>query len=109
MKVVCFHLYNDFSGSPKVLRMVLEGLTAKNIHVELVTSRGRGALSELSKYGVRIFTYPYRFSQNPVLTMIQYVGVQFYLFFLPFDTLLVDKRYSILILFFPLELLSQGD
>lgn len=81
MKVVCFHLYNDFSGSPKVLRMVLEGLTAKNIHVELVTSRGRGALSELSKYGVRIFTYPYRFSQNPVLTMIQYVGVQFYLFF----------------------------
>lgn len=81
MKVVCFHLYNDFSGSPKVLRMVLEGLTEKDIHVELVTSRGSGALSDLTEYGVRIFTYPYRFSQNPILTMIRYVGVQFYLFF----------------------------
>ena len=25
-KLACFHLFNDFSGSPKILRMVLGGL-----------------------------------------------------------------------------------
>ncbi len=29
--IVCFHLYNDYSGSPKVLRMVLEGCCRRNI------------------------------------------------------------------------------
>ena len=39
-KIVCFHLYNDFSGSPKVLKVVLEGLLRKGCMVDLVTSRG---------------------------------------------------------------------
>ena len=39
-KIVCFHLYNDFSGSPKVLKVVLEGLLRKGCTVDLVTSRG---------------------------------------------------------------------
>ena len=25
-RVVCFHLFNDYSGSPRVLQMVLNGL-----------------------------------------------------------------------------------
>ena len=38
-KIVCFHLYNDFSGSPKVLKVVLEGLLQRGCAVDLVTSR----------------------------------------------------------------------
>ena len=45
-RIICFHLYNDFSGSPIVLRMVLEGLLRKGFKVDLVTSNG-GVLDEL--------------------------------------------------------------
>ena len=45
-KIVCFHLYNDFSGSPKVLKVVLEGLLQKGCAVDLVTSRN-GILDSL--------------------------------------------------------------
>lgn len=30
-RVVCFHLFNDYSGSPKVLQMVLNGLLEKGL------------------------------------------------------------------------------
>ena len=39
-KFVCFHLYNDFSGSPKVLRQVVRGMLEEGHEVVLVTSRG---------------------------------------------------------------------
>ena len=39
-KIVCFHLFNDYSGSPKVLKVVLEGLLQRGCAVDLVTSRG---------------------------------------------------------------------
>ena len=39
-KIVCFHLLNDYSGSPKVLRMVLQGLLGQNNKIDLVTSNG---------------------------------------------------------------------
>ena len=39
-KFVCFHLYNDFSGSPKVLRQVVSGMLEEGHEVVLVTSRG---------------------------------------------------------------------
>ena len=45
-KIVCFHLYNDFSGSPKVLKVVLEGLLQRGCAVDLVTSRN-GILDSL--------------------------------------------------------------
>ncbi len=39
-KIVCFHLYNDFSGSPKVLRQVVRGFLEQGHEVDLITSRG---------------------------------------------------------------------
>ena len=39
-KIVCFHLFNDFSGSPKVLKSVLDGLLQRGCAVDVVTSRG---------------------------------------------------------------------
>ncbi len=75
-RIVCFHLFNDYSGSPKVLRMVLEGLLHRGYRVDLVTSRG-GVLDELEDMGdCRLHHYHYRFSTNPVVTTLRYAMVQ---------------------------------
>lgn len=84
-QLVCFHLFNDFSGSPKVLRMVIEGLADKGIRIDIITSRGEGVLSGLAKRReVRMNQYTYRFSSNGVVTMLRYTGVQLYIFLLAF-------------------------
>ena len=57
-KIVCFHLLNDYSGSPKVLRMVLLRLLGQNNKIDLITSNGDGALSDLCLSGdIRIYRY----------------------------------------------------
>ena len=48
MRIVAFHLYNDFSGSPKVLRNVIEGLLKKKHKLTIVTSNTNGILDDLS-------------------------------------------------------------
>ncbi len=82
--IVCFHLFNDYSGSPKVLKMVLEGLLQKGHKVDLVTSKG-GVLDELLHYeNLQKHSYVYKFSNNPVVTMLRYCFVQLYTFLLAF-------------------------
>ncbi len=97
IKIVCFHLFNDFSGSPKVLRLVLGGLLESRElrvergewSVEIVTSNGEGALSDLDgRKGVRMSRYTYRFSDNGVVTILRYSWVQLYVFLLSFRYLL---------------------
>lgn len=74
--IVCFHLFNDYSGSPKVLKMVLEGLLKKGRRIDLTTSGG-GVLDELSGCeGLQRHTYRYRFSSNPAVTMWRYCRTQ---------------------------------
>lgn len=83
-QIVCFHLFNDYSGSPKVLKMVLEGLLRKGYQVDLVSSEG-GVLDELLRYkNLHKHSYPYKFSNNTPLTMLRYCLVQLYTFFLSF-------------------------
>lgn len=83
-RIVCFHLFNDYSGSPKVLKMVLEGLLRKGYRVDLVSSKG-GVLDELSCYdNLHKHSYSYRFSANPVVTMLRYFAIQLYTFLLAF-------------------------
>ena len=82
--IVCFHLFNDYSGSPKVLKMVLEGLLKKGYQVDLVSSQN-GVLDELLHYkNLHKHSYPYKFSNNTLLTMLRYCIVQLYTFFLSF-------------------------
>lgn len=82
--IVCFHLFNDYSGSPKVLKMVLEGLLKKGYQVDLVSSSG-GVLDELLHYNnLHKHSYPYKFSNNTLLTLLRYSVVQLYTFFLSF-------------------------
>lgn len=83
-RIICFHLFNDYSGSPKVLRMVLEGLLKKGHRVDLVSSNG-GVLDELGKYpNLKKHSYRYTFSGNALLTMLRYMAIQFYTFLLAF-------------------------
>ena len=82
--IVCFHLFNDYSGSPKVLKMVLQGILDKGYRVDLITSKG-GILDELTGHAnLKRVSYSYRFSVNPVVTMFRYLGVQLYTFFIAF-------------------------
>lgn len=83
-RIVCFHLFNDYSGSPKVLRMVLEGILKKGYRVDLVSSKA-GVLDELLHCkNLKKYSYQYKFSNNPVVTMLRYTSVQLYTFFLSF-------------------------
>lgn len=82
--IVCFHLFNDYSGSPKVLKMVLDGMLRKGYRIDLVSSQG-GVLDELLHYpNLRKHNYPYCFSANGAITMLRYCIVQIYTFFLAF-------------------------
>ena len=86
--IVCFHLFNDYSGSPKVLRVVLEGLLKRGYTIDLVTSRG-GVLDELRSYpNLRMHGYNYHFSNRAAVTMLRYCAVQLYTFVLAFRWLL---------------------
>lgn len=82
--IVCFHLYNDYSGSPKVLKMVLEEMLRKGYRIDLVSSKG-GVLDELLHYpNLRKHSYLYRFSSNGAVTMLRYCIVQLYTFLFAF-------------------------
>ena len=74
--IVCFHLFNDFSGSPQVLRTVVEGLLDKGYSIDLVTSRG-GVLDELEgKEKLRLRQYNYNFARNKIVRTMRYLWVQ---------------------------------
>ena len=82
--IVCFHLFNDYSGSPKVLKMVLQGILDKGYRVDLISSKG-GVLDELTGHAnLKKVLYSYRFSANSAVTMFRYLGVQLYTFFIAF-------------------------
>lgn len=81
--IVCFHLYNDFSGSPIILGTVLKGLLRKNYYITLRTSRG-GVLDSLQDDNLKISHYYYHFSPHPLVTMARYAWVQLHTFFYAF-------------------------
>ena len=80
-KVVVFHLFNDFSGSPKVLSMALEALIADGYDVTLFTSDG-GVLDGLTSHDtVHKHTINYSFSPNPIVTVWRLLQSQTVSFF----------------------------
>lgn len=81
--IVCFHLFNDFSGSPIILRTVLKGLLQKGYHITLRTSRG-GILDSLHNEHLKMSYYAYHFSLRPLVTMARYAWVQCHSFFYAF-------------------------
>lgn len=74
-RLAVFHLLNDFSGSPKVLKSVLQGLLDKGYNVDLYTSIG-GALDAMSHPGLTRHSYSYNFSSNGIITLVRYALIQ---------------------------------
>ena len=85
MRIVTFHLYNDYSGSPKVLRIVVEGLVAKRHEVTIVTSKTNGVLDELrSTDNIAYDYFHYHPSNNKFICILHFIWAQYSLFFKAF-------------------------
>ena len=93
--IICFHLLNDFSGSPMVLKRVLEGILKRGYKVDLISSQG-GVLEDISSYpNMKIHHYNYHFSQNKLLTGLRYVAVQIYTFFFAFRYIFTKNTFYV--------------
>lgn len=72
-KIVCVHLFNDFSGSPLVLSQVINGFIDKGLEVDLYTSKSsqEGFLSNLK--GVNNYGYYYKWNKNKWITLFLFM------------------------------------
>lgn len=83
-KVAFFHLYNDYSGSPKVLCNVIEGLLGK-YSVRVITSNSKGVLDELAgNADVEYDYFNYQPTNNKIVWMLKLLWAQICLFFKAF-------------------------
>lgn len=78
-KIICIHLLNDFSGSPKVLSQVINAFKNNDNEVELLTGdNGEGFLSGLVTEHRHFY---YRRFNHKLLTLMSYLFSQLSLFF----------------------------
>ncbi len=77
-KVVLYHLYNDYSGSPHVLATIIRGLMQQGGDVELVVSDSPGFLSGIE--GLRYRFFRYTWTPSKLLTFIRLVFAQIHMF-----------------------------
>lgn len=80
-KIVCVHLLNDFSGSPKVLSQLINEFITKGHEVDVFTSNPKqdGFLSNLEDVNYNSFFY--RWSPIKLITLVFFFLSQFMLFF----------------------------
>lgn len=76
--IIFVHLFNNYSGSPKVLRQVIEFFVRENFFVRLITNRTEGFLSNID--GVDYEYVDYGWSENKIHTFIRFFIAQFQLF-----------------------------
>lgn len=80
MKIYTFHLFNDYSGSPKVLMQSINSWVAEGHEVKVVTSKGRnGFLSDIS--GVDYIYFWYKLGSNKFLKLLFLIWSQISIFF----------------------------
>ena len=78
-KIICAHLYNDFSGSPLVLSTSIKSFKANGFQVEIITStEAPGFLSDL---GATIKSNKYTFVNNRYLRLVLFLVCQVRMFF----------------------------
>lgn len=77
--IVFIHLFNDRSGSPKVLSQTIKALQKKGFKTELITSGHKDGF--LVKTGDIQHTLFYRRSENKFITLFYYLISQILLFF----------------------------
>lgn len=80
MKILFAHLLNNYTGSPRVLANILEGLTEqKNLDIHLLTSATNGSLSAISS--IRYHKNFYKWNDNKILLSFILIYSQIYQFF----------------------------
>ena len=78
-RIVIAHLYNNFTGSPKVLADVVNALSSAGIEVDLFTNKGPGFLDGLK--GINRFHAWYTWHPNKYIRLIHFTLSQVLLFF----------------------------
>ncbi|MGE8423649.1 MAG: glycosyltransferase family 4 protein [Sphingobacterium siyangense] len=87
-KIIFVHLFNDRSGSPKVLSQVIQGVHQSGHEIELLTSSHKnGFLDCCPGFRHQIF---YKRSDNKILTLLFYFISQVHLFFYCFKYIRQD-------------------
>ena len=77
-KIICAHLYNDFSGSPLVLANAIKVFLKGGKSVEIISSDTEGFLSELP---VKNHFVPYSFTTSTMWRLILFMMNQCQMFF----------------------------
>ncbi|MCI5055478.1 MAG: glycosyltransferase family 4 protein [Flavobacteriales bacterium] len=77
LNVLFVHLFNDFSGSPLVLKNVVTGLKGE-VSASLITSNSEGFLSNLE---VDYYPFKYTFKRNKWLRLLEFLIAQWKIFF----------------------------
>lgn len=86
--IIFVHLYNDYSGSPTVLKEAIESVNSVPAKRFLVTSQHQGALSGVS---AKVLISPYLYFDNKIARLLAYLCNQLFTFCLLFG-LLVSLR-----------------
>lgn len=76
-KIVFYHLLNNYTGSPLILRNIIEIALQEGYEVDVYTSSGKGFLSDID--GVNYFNNFYRRSGYRSLTFFSFFFSQFFL------------------------------
>lgn len=79
-KFFLVHLFDDYSGSPRILASLSDVLSQSNTWHELVV--GSGSVGFLSELNVRSNKFLYKRSGNKIFTLFFYLISQFFLFLL---------------------------
>jgi len=80
MRIFACHLLNDYSGSPKVLKQLINGWIKNRKNVTILTCYNReGFLSNVN--GAIYSTYWYKWSPNNLVRLVSYFLSQIILFF----------------------------
>lgn len=90
MRVLAFHLFNDYSGSPRVLASALTALHHSGAEIDLFTSAGGVLDSVAALPGVNFHPIEYRFSVRGIVTIARLLSAQM----VAFGKLLTTPRKS---------------
>ena len=83
MKIIFIHLLNDFSGSPKVLSQLINGISNSDFEYKIITSQSESGF--LSKHNKKhIIFYDYHHHGNKLITLFRYLQSQIKVFTLLF-------------------------
>jgi len=78
MKIIAVHLFNDYSGSPKVLGQLVNDWLKKGLKVSIVSSNSEGFLSNTN---ADYYAIAYIFSTSKLIRLINYFKSQLITFY----------------------------